>query len=149
MRAIYFDMDGTLANFYGVPNWLNYLVDANPHPYAVAEPLVDVEEFVRLINKLKAKGWKIGIITWLAKNSKRTFNKKVAVVKKEWLNDTFGKIFDEIIITTYGLPKNNFGDIEDILFDDEKQNRDNWFGTAYDEKNIIEVLKKLDKIRKV
>ena len=25
-KAIYFDMDGTIADFYGVPNWLEYLI---------------------------------------------------------------------------------------------------------------------------
>lgn len=29
--TIYFDMDGTLANFYGVDNWLDYLEMRIPH----------------------------------------------------------------------------------------------------------------------
>ena len=30
-----------------------------------------------------------------------------------------------------------------ILFDDETKNRDSWVGLAYDEKNILEILKNL------
>ena len=28
-KAIYFDMDGTIANFYGVDGWLNDLINEN------------------------------------------------------------------------------------------------------------------------
>lgn len=27
---IWFDMDGTIADFYGVENWLDYLLDEDP-----------------------------------------------------------------------------------------------------------------------
>lgn len=37
-KAIYFDMDGTIANFYSVPNWLDYLIASDPTPYEVARP---------------------------------------------------------------------------------------------------------------
>lgn len=30
MKAIYFDMDGTIANLYGVPNWLEGLRNFDP-----------------------------------------------------------------------------------------------------------------------
>ena len=30
--TIYFDMDGTLANFYGVENWLDYLENEDTTP---------------------------------------------------------------------------------------------------------------------
>ena len=38
--TINFDMDGTIADFYGVENWLDYLMEEDTHPYAVAEPLL-------------------------------------------------------------------------------------------------------------
>ena len=37
--TIYFDMDGTLANFYGVENWLDYLENEDTTPYEIAKPL--------------------------------------------------------------------------------------------------------------
>jgi hypothetical protein len=49
--------------------------------------------------------------------------------------------FDEIHIVPYGTPKQVFAHSdEDILFDDEKLNRDSWTGTAYDVDNIFQVL---------
>ena len=38
VKAINFDMDGTLADFYGVDGWLEYLVNKNAYPYATAKP---------------------------------------------------------------------------------------------------------------
>ena len=38
--TINFDLDGTLADFYGVENWLEYLEAEDTTPYAVAEPLL-------------------------------------------------------------------------------------------------------------
>ena len=32
--TIWFDMDGTIANLYGVPGWLSYLQESDPTPYA-------------------------------------------------------------------------------------------------------------------
>ena len=31
--AVYLDMDGTIANFYGVPGWLEYLQAEDTTPY--------------------------------------------------------------------------------------------------------------------
>ena len=36
-KAIYFDLDGTLANLYGVENWLEYLIKEDTYPYDVHE----------------------------------------------------------------------------------------------------------------
>ena len=51
--------------------------------------------------------------------------------------------FAKIDIVEYGTPKqiNRNG----ILFDDEKQNRENWLGIAYNVENIIQVLRELEK----
>ena len=37
MRTIWFDMDGTIANLYGVENWLPKLRAHDASPYADAE----------------------------------------------------------------------------------------------------------------
>ena len=34
MRTIWFDMDGTIANLYGVDNWLDKLHASDASPYA-------------------------------------------------------------------------------------------------------------------
>ena len=64
---IFFDMDGTIANLYGVENWLEYLLNKNVKPYAEAKVMLNMNSLARLLNNLQKKGHKIGIISWLAK----------------------------------------------------------------------------------
>ena len=52
-RAIYFDMDGTIANLYGVENWLDYLINEQTKPYREAKPLVEMELLVDLLEIFK------------------------------------------------------------------------------------------------
>ena len=73
-KAIYFDMDGTIANFYGVENWLEYLQNENTFPYENALPLLKFSSLAKILNNLQKKGWSIGIISWLAKNSSENYD---------------------------------------------------------------------------
>ena len=84
-RIINFDMDGTIADLYGVENWLDDLTNSNPRPYATAKPLVNMRVLARLLNKLIDEGYKVNIISWLAKNSNAEYDKKVTKAKKAWL----------------------------------------------------------------
>ena len=144
-KAIYFDMDGTIANFYGVENWLDSLIERDTRPYREAKPLVRMNVLARLLNELQRDGWTIGIVSWLAKNSTEDFDKRVTETKIEWLKIHLKSVqFDEIHIVKYGTPKetvvqNPMG----ILFDDEEPNRTNWVGTAYDVNEIIERLREV------
>lgn len=143
--TIYFDMDGTIANLYGVENWLDYLKNNDETPYTVAEPLVRLASLARVLNNLQRKGYKIGIISWLAKNSSTDYDEKVTKAKRAWLNKHLHSVtFDEINIVTYGTPKQMFAKTNnDILFDDEAKNRNDWTGKAFDVTNIIETLRGL------
>jgi len=141
--TIFFDMDGTIADLYGVENWLDYLIASDALPYEIAKPLVKLNTLARLLNKLQKEGYKIGIISWLAKNSNADYDEKVTKAKKEWLKKHLASVnFDEINIVTYGTPKQTFAKTEkDILFDDEEKNRNDWTGKAFDVNEIIEILK--------
>lgn len=143
--TIYFDMDGTIANLYGVENWLDYLRNNDETPYTIAEPLVRLASLARVLNNLQRKGYKIGIISWLAKNSSTDYDEKVTKAKRAWLNKHLHSVtFDEINIVTYGTPKQRFAKTNnDILFDDEAKNRNDWTGKAFDVTNIIETLRGL------
>lgn len=143
--TIYFDMDGTIANLYGVENWLDYLRNNDETPYKIAEPLVRLASLARVLNNLQRKGYKIGIISWLAKNSSTDYDEKVTKAKRAWLNKHLHSVrFDEINIVTYGTPKQRFAKTNnDILFDDEAKNRNDWTGKAFDVTNIIETLRGL------
>lgn len=145
MKTIYFDMDGTIANFYGVSGWLDYLTRYDATPYAIAKPLVNTAVLTAILNALQHKGYRIGIISWLSKTGTAQFNAEVTAVKREWLATHFGGVrFDEIHIVPYGTPKQMFAhSTDDVLFDDEQRNRDNWTGIAYDVDNIVEILKEI------
>ena len=143
--TIFFDMDGTIADFYGVKNWLNYLIASDAFPYKIAKPLIRFNTFARILNRLQKKGYKIGIISWLAKNSNPAYDEKVIKAKKDWLKKHLTSVhFDEIHIVKYGTPKQIFAKTKnDVLFDDEEQNRNNWTGKAFDVNKIIEILKEI------
>lgn len=144
MKAIYFDMDGTIADFYGVSGWLEYLNNNNPHPYRVAKPLFSMSALARRLNQLQREGWHIGIVSWTSKTGTAEFNQATAITKMHWLNQHLHSVeWDEVVIVPYGTPKQTavkFA-VEGILFDDEERNRTAWTGTAYDVKDILKILK--------
>lgn len=144
-KAIYFDMDGTIANLYGVENWLENLRAENPAPYEKASPLLKLNQLAKILNNLQKKGWSIGIVSWLSKNSSENYDLEVTKAKNKWLKSHLKSVkFDEIKIVPYGTPKEKIVNFpKGILFDDEEKNRKNWKGKAFDEKNILEILKAL------
>jgi len=140
--TIYFDMDGTIADFYGVDGWLDYLIAGDATPYRVAKPLINLNSLARILNRLQNEGYKIGIISWLSKNGTPDYNKEVTVTKEKWLKKHLRSVnWDVIHIVEYGTPKYIFATENDILFDDELKNRQDWIGTAFDVDRIIETLK--------
>ena len=145
-KAIYFDMDGTIADLYGVEGWLNDLESENERPYATAKPLIRMSALARVLNRLQKEGYTIGIVNWLSKGGSDDYNEKVAYAKQKWLQQHLASVnFDEINIVKYGTPKSTAVNIQGgILFDDEERNRAEWNGTAFDVDNIIEILKALN-----
>ena len=142
-KAIWFDMDGTIADLYNVPNWLAKLVAEDASPYTAASVIGNMNTLAKAIHKVQAKGYKVGIISWTSKGGSANYNAKVAASKIKWLKKHLGSIkFDTIHIVPYGTKKPTLGGGE-ILFDDEAANRANWNGKAYTPSNIINVLKSL------
>ena len=127
-KILVFDMDGTIADFYGVNGWLEYLNESNPTPYIIAEPLYDMVVLTSVLNILKTKGWKIVVTSWLAKDSTKEFDREVRQAKREWLEE-YNFPFDEIHLVKYGTTKANctrkLGGYQ-ILFDDNEQVRNGW-----------------------
>ena len=127
-KILVFDMDGTIADFYGVNGWLEYLNENNPTPYIIAEPLYDMVVLTSVLNILKTKGWKIVVTSWLAKDSTKDFDKEVRQAKREWLEE-YNFPFDEIHLVKYGTTKANctrkLGGYQ-ILVDDNEQVRKGW-----------------------
>ena len=139
MNAYYFDMDGTIADLYGVNGWLDDLIARNTRPYNEAKPMLNMQVLARKLNKAQKQGAKIGIISWLPKNSTDSYNKAVEKAKRKWLKKHLKSVnFDEIIIVPYGTPKHLVATYNGILYDDEQPNRDKWDkGCAYAPSEIL------------
>lgn len=141
---IWFDCDGTWIDLYGVENWLEMLINSDPTPYAIAKPLVNLTLFARTIHELQNIGYKIGIISWLSKGGSEEYNKIVTQTKLEYFHKHLPSVhFDKICIVPYGTPKCTCG--SGILFDDEINNRNQWKGIAFDEKDLIKNLRNIIK----
>lgn len=148
--TLYFDMDGTIANLYGVDGWLDYLIAEDATPYLIAEPLINLSLFARYLNQLQRLGINIGIVSWLAKNSNDEYDALVTEAKQKWLRNHLKSVeWDEIHIVKYGTPKQTVVNDIGFLFDDEAPNREKWDKRySYDEKEILETLKSwLDRLR--
>lgn len=142
--TINFDMDGTIADLYGVENWLTYLINNDPFPYANARPLVNLSRLARKLNTLQRNGYRLAVISWLSKSGTEEYNELVTAVKLNWLAQHLPSVnWDEIHIIPYGTPKEKYCyTAEDVLFDDEEKNRTAWAGVAFDVGNIFDELKK-------
>lgn len=147
--TIYLDLDGTVIDFYGVPNWLECLEAQNSTPYRIAKPLVNLSTLARYLNRLQARGYNIGIISWLSKSGTDKFNAEVAEVKRDWLAKHLPSVqWDEIHIVPYGVPKSNCATCPNaILFDDEQRNLNEWTANthnmAYNADLLMEILRNL------
>lgn len=147
-KTLVFDMDGTIANLYGVENWLEDLRSFNPRPYKVAEPLCDMTSLVILLNLLKEVGWRIAVTSWLSKETTKEYDEEVRKAKREWL-ENLSFPFDEIHLVKYGTTKANCtrknGGYQ-ILVDDNAGVRKGWtLGDTIDPTavNLVEELLKL------
>lgn len=141
-KAIYFDMDGTIADLYKVNNWLELLNANNELPYKLAEPIYDFNEMSKAMEAVKEAGYKIGVISWCSKVSTPEFDNRIRKAKKEWLKKNF-PFAEEIHIVKYGTPKHRVvKERNSILVDDEEKNLKEWSrGRTIDAKeNLIEKL---------
>ena len=146
-KILVFDMDGTIADLYGVEGWLDYLLNSNPLPYIKAKPMYDMDILTGLLEMLKMEGWRIVITSWLAKDSSKEYDAEVRKAKREWL-EKYDFPFDEIHLVKYGTTKANctrrHGGFQ-ILVDDNAEVRQGWSlgDTINANENILEKLIKL------
>lgn len=139
---IWFDMDGTIADLYGVENWLEMLMAHDETPYAIAKPLVNLSVLARLMNKVQREGFEICIVSALAKNSTAEYDERVRNAKIKWLANHLKSVhFDEIRFVPYWYTKNDVNTGDDILFDNEERHLKKWTGTAVPANKMIETLK--------
>lgn len=121
LPTIYLDMDGTIADLYSVPHWLDYLLAGDTTPYRKAELLLDPDQIDLLQHYIK-NGGSVSIISWTSKGGNRRYNNAVRSAKVNWLKRNLPLPYAEIHVVKYGTPKSKFGKQGDILVDDEAQN---------------------------
>ena len=124
-KILNWDMDGTIADLYGVDGWLSMLDACDSTPYKVAKALVDMRELRQVLEKFHTAGWTINIISWNSRSGDSTYHKEVRKAKVEWL-DSMGILgcFDHVHVVKYGKPKNHIS--KGILVDDNKEVRQRW-----------------------
>lgn len=147
-KMICFDMDGTIADTYAVPNWLEKLRAEDPSPYVIATPMWDMDALRNILETLIDKGWEIRIISWLSKDASREYNKAVREAKRAWLKE-YNFPVDKVHLVAYGTTKANCVRKETdhaILIDDNEKVRDGWhLGETIDptKVDLLEVLAEL------
>ena len=145
--TIYFDMDGTIANLYGVDNWLPKLRAEDVSPYLEAEPLTNMIELETYLLGLQEHGFELGIISWTSKGGSAEYNKAVRMAKILWLRQMLPLVrFNEMHIVKYGTRKDYVAkDKNGIIFDDDEKVREKWKGEAVNPNtdDIIETLKRI------
>lgn len=145
--TIYFDMDGTIADLYAVEGWLADLDAHRTRPYEEAKVMHNMSALARMLHNAQARGYRIGVISWLSKTATDDYNKAVEKAKRKWLKKHLKSVtFDEVHIVPYGTPKSTVAQNMGILFDDEERNRAEWSkGRAYPPEKIFEILKNISK----
>lgn len=139
---IWFDMDGTIADLYGVDGWLEMLIAQNATPYVIAKPLVNLNTLAKLMHKAQRNGFEICIVSALAKNSTADYDEKVKAAKMRWLKKHLASVdFDEIRFVPYTFTKNDVNSGNDILFDDEDRHLAAWTGKAFPANTILDILR--------
>ena len=151
-KAIYFDMDGTLADLYGVDNWLSKIESSDTTPYKEAAVLLNMQALAHRLNTLQRKGYTLGVISWLSKSGTPEYNEKVKEAKLEWLDKHLGSVeWNEVHLVAFGKKKSKVAKVKNgILFDDNKKIRKEWNkqnpnGIAFAEKDILAILDELAK----
>jgi hypothetical protein len=145
-------MDGTIADLYGVENWLPMIRAYDATPYMNARPLLNLSALARQLNAAQRKGAKLVIISWASKDPDPGFFDDVLAAKAEWLMEHLPSVqWDEVHVVPYGCNKADVCGVtgEDfILFDDEERNRNQWEeldGLAFNPSDIAAILRQFNR----
>ena len=147
-KMICFDMDGTIADFYSVPNWLDKLRAEDPSPYSDAAHMWNMEELRKILLLLISEGWEVRVISWLSKDSNESYKDGVRKAKLEWLAK-YDFPYRRCHLVAYGTTKADCvrrWASPAILVDDNEKVRNGWhLGETIDptKVDLIEELRKL------
>ena len=121
MMNFIFDMDGTIADLYHVEDWLTKLRAEDASPYEDAAPMWNMCELCEILRALQDMGHHVTVVSWLAKDSTKNYNRSTRAAKRKWLK-THNFPFDEIHLVKYGTPKSKYANPStiNIYFDDSE-----------------------------
>ena len=150
MKKIYFDMDGTVYDLYGMKNWLEMLRNEEKSAFTLGKPLVDMDRLKKVCMELIGIGYQIGIITWLPMGASLEYCEVCTEEKRKWAEENMPYI-SEFYALEYGTPKQYAPArraSEMWLVDDSKEVREMWVTEkqrkAIDANdNIIEALERI------
>ena len=151
LKMICFDLDGTIADLYNVPDWLPKLRSEDPSPYCDACPMWHMEKLASILREIQNVGIEIRIISWLSKDSSEEYKEATRQAKREWL-EKYDFPFDFFHGVQYGATKADSirkylsEDEEAILIDDNAKVRAGWhMGETIDPTacDLLEVLTSL------
>lgn len=125
-----FDMDGTIADLYAVPDWKQKLEREDTSPYRFAAPIWDMQELNEVLMLLAKEGHEIRVISWLAMDSSEEYKTAVRDAKMEWLKQ-YDFPVDKCHFVAYGTTKANCVrkaacENPAILIDDNTKVRNGW-----------------------
>lgn len=131
-QTIYFDLDGTLYDLYNVAEWLPRITtNEDATAYAEGDCLYDLDALHAAIDTLIAKGFHIGVITWLAADwdmpngFTREYLREVRRVKRAWVKKHLPQA-TEVHVVKYGTPKHHIAKTNGVLVDDNAEVRAKW-----------------------
>lgn len=125
-KTVYLDMDGTIANLYGIKNWLPRLRAEDKTIFLECEPMISEKE---LLNKFPTENFEMKILSMTPLNATENYCLDVINQKNEWLNKYFPSITKRIY-KPYGHNKNLKNSKNAILIDDSEPIRNSWKGIA-------------------
>ena len=125
-KTVYLDMDGTIANLYGIENWLPRLRAEDKTIFLECEPMISEKE---LLKKFPSENFEMKILSMTPLNASENYCLDVINQKNEWLNKYFPSITKRIY-KPYGHNKNLKNSKNAILIDDSEPIRNSWKGIA-------------------
>ena len=126
MVDVYLDMDGTIADLYNFPKWLEYIEQERENLFKRLRPMIRREQLHEMFPSTE---YKITILSMTPMGASVEYCAKVIEEKNEWLDRHFPEITSRIYLP-YSLDKNLKNSENAILIDDNAHIRHNWKGIA-------------------
>jgi len=103
MKKIVFDLDGTLYDLYGVPDWEKKLREEKENIFLEGKSFLN-KDFYEIIEELLKNGFSFDVATWLPMFATKQYEEKCRKEKERWVKENL-KFVKNIYIDAYGVPK--------------------------------------------